>query len=238
MLTSCAARELTYFVGLEWDDDDQAILGPLVDAALVWAEDEILAEIAAPIVEELWARDLREDIERALEGAALLHPQVRRVLADARDDLAAGPSASLLARAIVEQGGFELAGADLLPMHCLLCLEEGLAARPKGERGQIALRVAQLARRVLDVPPAEIRAAVAAASAGGPDVAVALATDERRRSVREWLGRLAELGRCSIPKVAEELEAAVRAPRPEPADDPIWREAVLGITAQLAPEWN
>lgn len=53
MLTSCAARELTYFVGLEWDDDDHAILGPLVDAALVWAEDEILAEIAAPIVEEL-----------------------------------------------------------------------------------------------------------------------------------------------------------------------------------------
>ena len=238
MLTDCAARELTYFVGLEWDDDERAILEPLVDAALVWADSETLATLAAPIVEKLWESELREDIERALDEAAQRHGHVRLVLEDARADLAAGPGGSVLARAIVEQGGFDLAGADLLPMHCLLCLEEGLAAKPVEERGTVALRVARLARRVLDVPPSEIRAALAGDAVGGLDTATALATDERRRTVREWLARLAELGEHSIPTIAADLSAALRVASARPADDPIWCEAVRGLTADLAADWN
>jgi hypothetical protein len=238
MLTDCAARELTYFVGLEWDDADRAILAPLVDAALVWADSNTLEALAGPIVGQLWGRELREDIERALDAAAERHGHVRLVLDDAKADLAAGPEGSVLARAIVEQGGFDLAGDDLLPMHCLLCLEDGLAAKPPEERGGAALQVARLARRVLAVPPAEIRAAVAGAAVGGPDVATILATDERRRVVRDWLGRLAELGTHSIPTISEELSAAIHVATREPAEDPIWCEAVRGITAELDAEWN
>ena len=238
MLTDCAARELTYFVGLEWDDADQAILAPLVDAALVWADSNTLEALAGPIVEQLWGRELREDIEQALDAAAERDGHVRLFLDDAKADLAAGPEGSVLARAIVEQGGFDLAGDDLLPMHCLLCLEEGLAAKPPEERGRAALQVARLARRVLAVPPEEIRAAVADAAVGGLDVATILATDERRRTVRDWLGRLAELGARSIPTISEELGTAVQGSTREPAEDPIWCEAVRGITAGLDAEWN
>jgi hypothetical protein len=123
-------------------------------------------------------------------------------------------------------------------MHCLLCLEEGLARKTKEERGTLALRIAQLAPRVLVVPPAEIRAAMTRAAVGGPDIATALATDERRRVLREWLARLAELGQHSIPTVAGDLQAALRAPPSRPAGDPIWCEAVRGLTDQLASEWN
>jgi len=238
VLTECAARELTYFVALDWDDDDRVLLAPLVDAALVWAEPETLAALAAPIVEQLWQKELRQDIERALDDAAQRHKNVRVMLDDARADLAAGPAESALARAVVEQGGFDLAGADMLPMHCLLCLEEGLARKTKEERGTLALRIAQLAPRVLVVPHAEIRAAMTRAAVGGPDIATALATDERRRVLREWLVRLAELGKHSIPTVAEDLAAALRAPPSPPAGDPIWCEAVRGLTDKLAIEWN
>ena len=68
------------------------------------------------------------------------------------------PEGSVLARAIVEQGGFDLAGDDPA-RRCIVCfaVEEGLAAKPPEERAGAALQVARLARRVLAVPPAEIR---------------------------------------------------------------------------------
>jgi len=238
VLTENAAHELTYFVALEWEGADRQALAPLVDAALVWAYPNQMAELALPIVESLWADGLQGDIERALESAASAHNEVQRLLDDAKADLAAGPRRSRLARAVVEQGGHQLAGADMLPMHCLLCLEEGVAAASGGKRRGLALRVAQLARRVLEVPTEEIRAAVAASAVGGPEVTVALATDARRRLVRDWLAQLAELGKWSIPTVAEELEAALREPPAEPAVDPVWREAVAGLTDGFAAERN
>jgi hypothetical protein len=238
VLTEKAAQELKFFVGLEWGDEDRAVLAPLVDAALVWAFPDQLAQIAVPIVEALWDDELREDIERALERAASQHEEVARHAAEAKADLAAGPGRSRLARAIVEQGAFELAGTDMLPMHCLLCLEEHVAAAPAEQRHGLALRVAQLARRILDVPASEVRAALAKASIGDADLAVLLATHDRRRTVHEWLSRLAELGTYSIPTVAEELAAAVRDPPVDAAGDAVWREAVVGLTDGLAAEWN
>jgi hypothetical protein len=238
VLTEEAAQKLTYFVGLQWEDADRQVLEPLVDAALVWAFPDQLAQIALPIVETLWEDELREDIERALDDASSQHDEVACLAADAKADLAAGPRRSRLARAIVEQGAFELAGTDMLPMHCLLCLEEHVAAAPVAERTRLALRVAQLARRVLDVPSTEVSAALSVAAVQRGDVAVALATDQRRSVVRQWLARLAELGAYSIPTVAEVLAAAVTDVPVDAANDPVWREAVIGLTAELAVEWN
>jgi hypothetical protein len=104
VLTEEAAQKLTYFVGLQWEDADRQVLEPLVDAALVWAFPDQLAQIALPIVETLWEDELREDIERALDDASSQHDEVACLAADAKADLAAGPRRSRLARAIVEQG--------------------------------------------------------------------------------------------------------------------------------------
>lgn len=94
MLTEDAARDLAVVVGLEWSEADRELLGPLVDAALVWAEDEPLARIADPIVDALWHDELREDIERALEECAKRYEHVDRALASAAADLGAGPHGS------------------------------------------------------------------------------------------------------------------------------------------------
>jgi hypothetical protein len=77
VLTEEAAQKLTYFVGLQWEDADRQVLEPLVDAALVWAFPDQLAQIALPIVETLWEDELREDIERALDDASSQHDEVR-----------------------------------------------------------------------------------------------------------------------------------------------------------------
>jgi hypothetical protein len=236
VLTETAARELTYYVALEWTDEDRAVLGPLVDAALVWCEDDAVAE---PILDTLWEDGLREDLERAVAAAAERHPFVARLRLGAEADLTAGPRGSLLARAVIWQGAFELAHG-LHPFHCLLCVEEGLAATPEGERRSAVLRVARIAGRIAAVPPGELRSAIAATAADPArgDVAAVLATDERRRLVRSWLENLAELGTRSVPTLSAELGAAVRGPLPAVSDDDVWREAVLGLTATLAADWN
>jgi hypothetical protein len=236
VLTETAARELTYYVALEWTEEDRAVLGPLVDAALVWSEDDALAEA---IIDTLWRDELREDLERALARAAERHAFVARLRPAAEADLAAGPRVSRLARAVVQQGAFELAH-DLHPFHCLLCVDEGLAATPEGERPSVVLRVARIAGRVAAVPASELRSAIAAAAADPArgDVAALLATDERRRGVRSWLGNLAQLGACSVPTLSMELGAAVRGPLPAVADDGVWRETILGLTERLGAEWN
>jgi hypothetical protein len=44
VLTEEAAQKLTYFVGLQWEDADRQVLESLVDAALVWAFPDQLAQ--------------------------------------------------------------------------------------------------------------------------------------------------------------------------------------------------
>jgi hypothetical protein len=237
VLTESAARELSYYVALNWTEDDRDMLGPLVDAALVWSEDDCAVE---PVIGALWRDGLREDIERALAEAAVCHAFVARLRSAAEADLAAGPRGSRLARAVVWQGAFDLAHGDLHCFHCLLCVEEQLVATPESERRSAVLRVAQIAGRVVAVSSAELRSAIAAAAADPArgDLAAVLATDERRSAVRSWLENLAQLGACSVPTLAGELGAVVRGPLPAVADDQVWREAVLGLTGTLDAEWN
>lgn len=237
MLTESAARELTYYVALEWTEDDRDVLGPLVDAALVWSEDDRVAE---PVLGALWQDGLREDIERALAEAAVRHAFVARLRPAAEADLAAGPRGSRLERALVWQGAFELAQGDLHSLHCLLCVEERLVATPESERRSVVLRVARIAGRVAAVSSTELRSAIAAAAADPArgDAAAMLATDERRRAVRAWLENLAQLGVRSVPTLSAELGAVVRGPLPAVAEDHLWREAIVGLSETLNAEWN
>src|SRR5256885_17094847 len=98
------ACELAVFAGLEWQEGDRKVLAPLIDATLLWVDDEQLDEIAAPIVEALWADDLRGDIERALVPYEERHGEVL----GARADLDAGPGRSRRALAYAQPGAIDL----------------------------------------------------------------------------------------------------------------------------------
>jgi hypothetical protein len=240
MLSLDDARYLAMDVGLEWEDEEIELLAPLVDAAFVWADDETLARIATPIVELMWQNELREDLESALVACAEQSPHIRKVLRAAQDDLAAGPRRSRFARAVLEQTAHEQAFAELQPVHCILCVEEGLWRTPPEERAAVALRVARCASRIADVPQEELRAALVAGALGSEhgNAAVALATDARRGAVREWLRRLAELGEKSVPTLAGELRTLAAGPLPPVDADAVWRETVAGLVDGLVEPWN
>jgi hypothetical protein len=239
MLDDVTARGLALVISFEWSADDERLLAPLVDATLVWADDEDLERIAVPLVATLWDSELRGDIEAALDRLAPRHEHVRAALDAARADLAAGPQGSRLARAVVEQAAVELTGELMLPEHCLLCAEEFAASDSSGDLRRHALRLARIAGRAVDISDAEIRRASATAAVSTDStVAVALATDARRLAVRAWLRNLAELGSESLPVLSDALRDLVSEPLPAAADDEIWHETVLGLSERLEPALN
>jgi len=238
VLSEELTHELLYFVALEWGDSDRELLDPIVDAALVCAEEEVPAATLDPILETLWREGLAADIERAFDAAATQHEVVARARESARADLAAGPKRSALGRAVVLQGAADLAFQEWKPIHCVLCLEEAARAAAPELRRAFARRVARLATRVAAVPRAEVRTALARGAVSPPCAAVRLATDDRRNAVREWLGRLASLGTRTVPILASELRADLLGPLPPPAADAIWHETVTALVETLEPAWN
>lgn len=240
MLSEDAARDLALCIPLEWSESEIELLAPLVDAVLVWADDDAIESIATPIAEELWRGSLRADLESALAEAAVTSPHVRKLLRKARRDLAAGPREGRIARSFVAQGAVQLAFDEQEPIHCILCVQDALTASAPGDRRAVALQVARMARRAAAIPEAEVRAAVATMTfvTGRGDAAVVLATDERRSAVRAWLVRLAELGSSSIPALAAELRSLVEEPFPPAAEDEIWHETVAGLIGALDTSWN
>lgn len=233
-----AARELALFVPLKWGDSDRDVLAPLVDAMLVRADDDTLARIAEPIVASLWQDGLRAGLEVALEAAAARHGRLAQTVDLAYADLAARQSNSRFALAVVEQAAIEFADDEQGFDCCLLCVHDRLLTAPVEDRAGLARTVARIAARAAAIPADDVRRAVTAAAFTGGDVALALATDERRVAVRRWLGRLAELGAESIRPLAVELRALADESLPAAADDEIWRETVAGLSARLAPVWN
>jgi hypothetical protein len=225
MLTEDDARDLANYSALAWDDADRELLAPLVDAAFVCAEELEFERVGWPMVEALWADGLADAIEEAVA-----HGPSAELLEAARADLAQGPRESKLGRAYVEQGASQLAFEEQMPICCLLCVEERLGRTDAAERPEVARQVARIAIRAAGVPEDELRAAVALAAVGGPSTALAVATDERRRAVRAWLGRLAELGVKTAPNLSAELRALVAGPLPVVEADDVWPETVAGLS--------
>jgi len=232
------ARELALLVPLEWSESDRALLAPLVDATLVWADDEVLGRIAEPIVVAMWQDGLRTDVERALDQVVARHTRLALMLAAAHVDLEAGPHGSRLALAVVVQAAAELAFDEQAPVCCLLCLHDLMLGATAEERTRLACRVARIATRAAAVPADDVRAAVSFAAVHGGDAALAISTDERRHAVRAWLGRLADLGAESVGALALELRALAAEPLPAAVDDEVWRETVAGLVERSAPGWN
>ena len=233
-----AARELALLTPLEWSDADRGQLSPLVDAMLVWADDKTTARLAMPLVITFWQDGLRADIEEALKRAGSRDGDFAELVEAALSDLEAGPNDSRVALAMVERAAIELAGEEQGFDCCLLCVHDSLLTAPAQDRARLARTVARIATRAAAVPLDDVRRAVEAAALQGTDAALLLATDERRIAVHRWLGRLAELGERSIAPLAIELRALADESLPDAADDEVWREAVRGLAARVAPAWN
>jgi len=180
MLDDDVARDLALFAGLVWGDDDRELLAPLIDATIVWAEEEQLNEIAVPIVEALWADGLREDVERAVEH--------RPERADALADLSLGPAQSRLALAYVKQGALDLSDDALLPGLCLCCAEDGLGAAPSERHPAIVLQ-----------------AAVGIVLRAQPDFGEGVPAEGRLAGARERLREVAMLATQSLPNLSAAL---------------------------------
>jgi hypothetical protein len=180
MLDDDVARDLALFAGLVWGDDDRAVLAPLIDATIVWAEEEQLDEVAVPIVEALWADGLRADIERAIGQ--------RAERAEALADLALGAARSRLALAYVKQGAVDLSDGALLPGLCLCCAEDGLGAAPRQRHPAIVLR-----------------AAVGIVLRAQPDFGEGEPAEERLAGARERLCEIAMLATQSLPNLSAAL---------------------------------
>jgi hypothetical protein len=180
MLDDDVARDLALFAGLDWTDDDRTVLAPLIGATFVWADEQQLDEIAAPIVEALWADGLRDDIERALAH----RPEREECLAD----LALGPSRSRLALAHVKQGAVELADDAMPSGCCLCCCDDGLGVAPPERHGRIALN-----------------AAVAIVLRAYPGFGAGVPTDDASSAARERVREIAKLAEQSLPRLSAAL---------------------------------
>jgi hypothetical protein len=230
MLDDDTAYELAAAMRLEFGPDDFDDLAPLVDAALVWLDGEARERIAVWVVEALWPRELREDIDRGLDAVAERGPRrLRARIARARADLAAGPADSRLARAVVDQAADERAFDLQLPVACPHCLDEGVERSDAPGRRERALVFARMAGHAAAVPDDELRAAVADGAA-----ALELATDERRAEVRWWLRRVAMLGQRTIPHLSAALFELLDEPMPAAEHDEVWQVAVQGLERRLA----
>ncbi len=233
MLDDSTARDLALAISLQFEGDDISLLAPLADASLVWLDDKERSCIATPIVETLWTRELREDIELGLDAAAERWVRVRRRLGAARADLDRGPRDSRLARAVVDQAADQLAGERQRPLCCLLCVEESLERAPAAERRTRVLAVARIAGHAAALPDTDVRAAVVAAGVQRTSPALVLATEGRRAAVHGWLRRIAMLGASSLPATS----AALLELLDDPADD-VWLAAIDGLVARLDAAWK
>jgi hypothetical protein len=166
VLDADTARELALFAGLVWDDD-RDVLAPLVDAVAVWVEEDQLDELARPIVDQLWADGLRDDIERALLAYG-------NAPAEAFADLELGAGGSRLALAYVQQGAVDLGGPGVAH-RCLCCVEEALAVGSAERRGALAHETAvELALVSGGDPEARLRGLALLAERSLPRLSAAL----------------------------------------------------------------
>lgn len=212
MLDDDVARDLALFAGLVWEDSDRELLGPLIDATIVWAEEAQLDEIAAPIVDALWADGLRHEVERALDDLAGRGSALVANVPAARADLALGPLRSRLALAYVKQGAVDLAADAMLPGNCLCCFDELLGRAPADKQRQLALD-----------------AAAAIVTVGDADFGADEPTGEELAAARERITRIAALAAQSLPA----LSIALR----DLETEAVWRTARVEQRAAIA-AWN
>jgi hypothetical protein len=223
-------------MGIRLDRDDECEqLRELADAMLVWMRDgPELERLTTEAMEELWTDDLEAGIR---EGVALLgeREEWRAAAVAALAELDRDPRSAEVARDVVRHLAMQRSHLDTPVFFCVHCLDEACGSADPPERRRIAVRTAIVARRDAAVAEHELARVVAA-----PTRRDELATRERRLAVRQRLGRIASLGRESLPALAPELQAIADEPLPATAaDDDVWEVVCGALLADVAaPERN
>jgi hypothetical protein len=214
--------DLAMMVGLEPDQADRMALDELADAMLVWAEGREVERLIDDAVERIWTEELAAAIRDGLLRVAADEDENWRAAAcDALEVFDRSPSASAVARAVVERFAAKLAQNDHSPFFCACCLDDAVAAAPREARRSLALQMATVARRNAEVSEAELRLSVA--NALSCPAVERLGTVERRVAVRSRLGRIGSLGRRSTPALAAELRTIALESLPDrPDEDDVW----------------
>jgi hypothetical protein len=209
MLDGDLAWALATAIHYEWDEREQALLAPLIDATIMRVECERLEEIARPLIEALWG-NMKPLVEETLVDQAKRSDFVADALEDALADLELGPLRSRLGVDVLAQAAVDLAEHSFFLEDCLDCIEEGLGhAPPDRHPGLVA------------------RAAAALALRGAPDFGVERPDDDERREARTRVLSMAELGLESLPRLASALRALAGEPLP-----PLREDAVLQAVMQ------
>jgi hypothetical protein len=202
---------------------------------LVWMEyGPELDRLTTEAMEKLWTDDLEAGIR---EGVTLLaeREEWRAASVAALAELDRDPRGAEVSREVVRHLAMQRSHLDAPTFFCVHCLDEACGSAEPPERRRIALRTAVVASRDAAVTREELARVVAA-----PTRSDGLGTQERRRAVRRRLGRLAALGRGSLPALAPELLAIADEPLPATAaDDDAWEVVCGALLADVAaPERN
>ena len=211
-----------------------AVVAPLCDALVAGRWDEA-EEVASAVAAGLWDDETREAVE---EGLSELEEELRRVLQDvlaARRELVYPAEENLVARAVAFRAAADVQSRRDEGRERLAALEPRLAAAGARERRQVIsgaplpVGVAPLARDELGhayVEWVRERGDDAEALIGREDpawFARRLATDDLRRSVREWPRLVATELLDELPLAAAGLLELLDEPLPDdPAEDVPW----------------
>lgn len=238
-------------IGLELNSTGPAI-EPLLNALIGAAPQAVLRQAADEAVEALWDADLGREVRIELEEFrahageenARLVPTIDSALAQL-----GGPARqNHVAHALVWRAATKLVRRANRNHERMAEFERALAHAPQARHRRLTLPIAAAASLAADIGDKEAAKAVAAyavsvsASArpspkhcdrAAARLAGALASDERRRSVRASLAELAELSADEFPLASLALRELLAERVPDdPGKDELWVNLVVGLAQE------
>ena len=196
------------------------------------ASREEIAEAASGAAAAVWTPERAAEVR---EGLARLRDEYAARLAAvaaAESELDRPPQRNAVALALVARAAVELWARARRGYDQVALLEDELTRTPIEEHRSRALSITAAAIPVLELDHAEVDAAVERflreESAGW--LAYRLASDERRRSMRRALGRLADAGSEEFPLATGAITGLLAEPMPsDAAEDELWVNLVVGL---------
>jgi dihydroneopterin aldolase len=253
-LSADQARNVAERVPLDIDRLAQReLVSDVVEALFEGSSGARIEKLAGRIAAAAWPDVLRPAFERGLDVCERELREQLELFERARAELARPARTSKLPAAVVEQLAYDLAEEMDEAMGELSSIEieledEELTA---DERLQLILRLPAKVAGAAEIPWEEadrladrVRDLTVASVEEGEDPSraidalrddiCALATDQRRASIRDALRQLAANVHESLPLVSTAaVELAARPAPADPADDELWVAAMNGLAAQM-----
>lgn len=241
-------HELLDALGLDLDPVGAApLLGPVVEALLDGPPWPRLQRAGAEAAKTLWEGDdeLAAALEREISSLREEYPDATEV---ALRELEQPPGENPVALALVYRAATALLRRANENRERVEALEKALSEAPSRDHRRLALPLARSAVLAVAVGPEEADEAAARFVEGLPTslaeipkalerrtaaVARLLATDERRRALREALEELGSISAEDFPLASEALRSLSAEPIPkDPARDEVWTSFALGLVEE------